>query len=68
MNKDLSPIDQKWISNYCDLLINIAKQMPTDSILRVATERRIECVMDLVEAWQNRNNPLEARDGQKQDS
>jgi hypothetical protein len=53
---DRSPIDQQWIQEYCDQFLKIANEYPTgafkDSMLR-----RVECAMDLVEAWQKRKWP-----------
>ncbi len=57
MDKDLSAIDQRWILTYCDKYIAIARMMPTNSILRIAAERRIENIMDMLEAYQNRHTP-----------
>jgi len=58
--KDLSPIDQMWIKNYCDEFLKIAVKLDNgpfkDTILR-----RIECVQDLTEAWQKRNIPMDKR-------
>ena len=57
MEKDLSPIDQEWINQYVGDLLkagnNLAPGPFQDAVLR-----RAECVMDLVEAWRIRNNPL----------
>jgi hypothetical protein len=54
--RDRSPIDQRWIQHYCDEFMKVASGMPEgkfkDTILR-----RVECCMDLVEAWQKRNEP-----------
>ena len=60
MNRDKSPIDQEWINRYCDEFLKIAGQLP-EGMMRDAVLRRVECVMDLTEAWQKRNNPLEMR-------
>jgi hypothetical protein len=59
-DRDRSPIDQKWVQAYCDVLLKLAEELP-QGLLRDATLRRIECVMDLVEAWQKRNLPMEER-------
>lgn len=60
MTPDISPIDQQWINKYCDEFLKIAETMPTGSF-RDSILRRVECVMDLVEAWQKRNIPLDKR-------
>lgn len=57
INKDLSPIDQQWINNYVGEFLKIANQLP-EGFLKQAVLRRVECVMDLTEAWQTRNNPI----------
>lgn len=55
MNKrDLSPIDQQWIQSYCDKFLEIATSLP-EGPFKNAVTRRVECVMDLVESWQKRN-------------
>ncbi len=50
---DRSPIDQQWIQRYCDTLLEAAKRLDHGA-MRDAVLRRVECVMDLVEAWQKR--------------
>lgn len=59
--RDLSPIDQQWINNYCEEFLKIASSLPEGS-LRDAVLRRVECCFDLVEAWQLRNMPIEEQD------
>ncbi len=53
--RDRSPIDQRWIQNYCDQLLKVAGTLPERGVIREATMRRVECVMDLVEAWQKKD-------------
>lgn len=53
--RDRSPIDQRWIQDYCDTLLRVATGMPTGPI-RDAIMHRIGCCMDLLEAWQTRKN------------
>lgn len=53
---DRSPIDQQWIQRYCDEFIKIADKLP-EGLLKQAVLRRVECVMDLTEGWQKRNEP-----------
>jgi hypothetical protein len=57
---DRSPIDQQWIQRYCDTLLEAATKL-SDGIFKDAILRRVECAMDLVEAWQKRNLPMEER-------
>jgi len=54
--RDHSPIDQQWIQHYCDEFLKIAPQIP-EGPFRDAILRRVECCMDLLEAWQKRNEP-----------
>lgn len=54
--RDRAPIDQQWMQRYCDEFLKIADAQP-DGRLRDAILRRVECVMDLLEAWQTRNHP-----------
>lgn len=56
MNRDLSPIDQQWIQRYCDEFLKVAEQISAGPF-RDAVLRRVECCMDLLEAWQKRNEP-----------
>lgn len=60
MEKDRSPIDQRWIQTYCDEFMKVGDSLP-EGLLKQAVIRRIECVMDLVEAWQKRNIPIDRR-------
>ena len=60
MTPDRSPIDQQWIQHYCDEFIKVAASLP-DGLLKQAVLRRVECVMDLTEAWQKRNLPMDKR-------
>lgn len=55
-DRDRSPIDQRWIQKYCDEFLQIAGNL-SDGLLKDAVLRRVECVMDLLEAWQTRNQP-----------
>jgi len=58
--RDRAPIDQQWVQSYVDQFLKISEQLPA-GLLRDAVLRRVESVMDLLEAWQTRNNPLEPR-------
>jgi hypothetical protein len=58
--RDRAPIDQQWIQWYCDEFLKIAPSIPEGSF-RAAVLRRVECCMDLLDAWQTRNNPMEPR-------
>lgn len=55
--KDTSPIDQRWIRDYCDEFLKAALLFPDGSPMHGAILRRVECVHDLVGAWQKRNEP-----------
>jgi len=59
--RDTSPIDQRWVQNYCDLFLKVSGELP-EGTFRDSTLRRVEIVMDLVEAWQKRNWPPDALD------
>ena len=52
-DRDRSPIDQQWVQGYCETLVKAAERFPQGA-MRDAILRRAECVMDLVEAWQER--------------
>ena len=54
---DRSPIDQQWIQNYCDEFLRVSAALPP-GIYQDALLRRVECVLDLLEAWQNRRRPF----------
>jgi hypothetical protein len=54
--RDRSPIDQEWVQRYCEEFLKIAPQIP-EGAFRDAILRRVEVCMDLVDAWQTRNNP-----------
>ena len=58
--RDHSPIEQDWVRDYCDQFMRIAAELPP-SPFRDAVLRRVECVQDLVEAWQKRHWPVEER-------
>jgi hypothetical protein len=49
--KTIESIPSKFIQNYIDELINIAKPFPEDSVMKAAILRRVECVMDMVDAY-----------------
>jgi hypothetical protein len=49
-------LDQRWIQNYCDQFLKVAERLPAGP-MRDAVLRRVECAMDLLEAWQLRNAP-----------
>lgn len=53
-------MDQRWVQDYCDQFLKIAPQIPAGA-MRDAVLRRVECVMDLMEAWQWRNVPIDQR-------
>jgi hypothetical protein len=53
MTRDRAPIDQQWIQQYCDQLLKLAERLDAGP-MRDATLRRIEAVMDLLDAWQKR--------------
>lgn len=55
-----TPIDQMWIQHYCDEFLKIAPKLP-EGPMRDAVLRRVECAMDLLEAWQKRNIPMAQR-------
>lgn len=54
--RDRAPIDQQWMQHYCDEMLKVAAQLP-EGMFRDAVLRRVECVMELLEAWQTRNHP-----------
>lgn len=54
--RDRSPIDQRWVQHYCDTLLEFAKGVPL-SPMHDAILKRVECAMDLLEAWQKRDWP-----------
>lgn len=58
--RDRSPIDQRWVQDYCDAIMASAQQLEP-GVFRDALLRRVECAMDLVEAWQKRNLPMDQR-------
>jgi len=60
MERDRSPIDQDWIRNYCDEFMKIAIKLDNGPF-KDAILRRVECVQDLVDAWQQRNVPINQR-------
>lgn len=56
MEKDYSPIEQEYVKNYCDEFLKVAVKL-NDGPFKDAILRRVECVQDLVEAWQKRKHP-----------
>ena len=61
--RDRSPIDQRWVQSYCDEFLKVAALVP-EGVMRDSVLRRVECVMDLLEAWQSRNiQEVRASDG-----
>lgn len=56
--RDKSPIDQRWVLEYCDTLMRIASPMPDDRV-KEALLRRVAFVQDMLEAWQIRQAPQE---------
>lgn len=58
--RDRSPIDQQWVQRYCDEFMKAAYLIP-EGKFREAVLRRVECAMDLLDAWQRRNWPMEKR-------
>ena len=55
-DRDRSPIDQQWVQRYCDAFLTVAPTIP-EGAFRDAILRRVECCMDLLDAWQKRNWP-----------
>ena len=55
-NNKHTPIDQRWILNYVDTLLEFAKQAGDTAMGRAAL-LRVEHVMDLVKAWQEKTGP-----------
>lgn len=51
--RDRTPMDQRWVQNYVEQLQNAAAKFPPGA-MQDALLRRVEAVMDLVEAWQKR--------------
>jgi hypothetical protein len=47
----IESIPSKFIQDYIDQLLNVAKGFPEDSIMRAAVMRRVECIMDMVDAY-----------------
>lgn len=58
--RDRAPIDQPWLQRYCDEFLKIAATMP-DGVMKDTILRRVECVMDVLDAWQLRNIPIDQR-------
>lgn len=58
--RDRAPIDQRWVQDYVDQFLKASQGFPPGP-MQDAVFRRIECVMDLVDAWQKRNWPKEKR-------
>jgi len=56
--RDRSPIDQRWVQKYCDALLEAAKTFELGP-MHDAILRRVECAMDLLDAWQKRDWPKE---------
>lgn len=46
-------IDQQWIKEYIDQLLDLAGKLP-EGPMKQATLLRVDHVMDLVEAWRKR--------------
>lgn len=61
MPRDRAPIDQAWIQQYCDEFIKVGLTLP-DGALKDAVTRRIDIIHDLVDAWQQRNVPIDQRE------
>ena len=59
-DRDRRPIDQQWIQHYCDEFLKVSELVPTGP-LRDSVLRRVECCMDLLDAWQKRNWPMDER-------
>ena len=47
-------VPQEWIRNYIDQLLDIAKQLDSDSSLQAAVLSRAEHAMDLVKAFREK--------------
>lgn len=56
MSRDRAPIDQDWIRQYCDEFLKVSTRLPMGP-MQDAVLRRVECAMDLLEAWQRRREP-----------
>ena len=57
MRDKTTPIDQRWVQHYCEEFLEVAGQLP-EGKLRDAVMLRVDNVMDLVEAWQKRDETL----------
>jgi|APGre2960657404_1045060.scaffolds.fasta_scaffold32126_4 hypothetical protein len=49
-------IPEDWIRKYVDSLITVAKSLDDSSIMKQAIIIRVECILDMVEAFRERNN------------
>lgn len=58
--RDRSPIDQKWVQDYCDEFIRVGNMLP-EGAFKSAVFKRVEIVMDLMDAWQKRKWPMDKR-------
>lgn len=48
----MKAIPEKWIRNYIDQLLDVAKGLPENSLMREAILLRADHTMDMVKAWQ----------------
>jgi hypothetical protein len=58
--RDRNPVDQQWVQHYCDEFLKIAARLD-DGLLKNAVLLRVEHAMDLLDAWQKRNWPIDQR-------
>lgn len=65
VTRDRSPIDQQWIQHYCDEFLKVVATAKLDGAMRDAVLRRVECCMDLLDAWQLRNVPIDQREQER---
>ena len=52
----MGPIDQDWIRDYVDQIIEVAKTFDDGSAMQLAAMNRANAVMDLVKAWRLRGD------------
>lgn len=60
-DRDRSAIDQKWIRDYCDQLLKVAASLGPNSPMAASVVQRVDHIHDLVDAWQQRNIPIDER-------
>ena len=49
--KTIESIPSKFVQDYIDQLLSVANTMAHDSIMRAVILRRVECIMDMVDAY-----------------